>query len=207
MFYDILDKKRKDVLPLLADFKKGFYLGGGTALALQLGHRDSVDFDFFNQKDLDTKKLFDNIRETFSGKELKKIQEEKNTLTVLVDKDIKLSFFTYKYPLIKDLKEEKYLNLASVEDIGCMKLSAIISRATNKDYIDLYYILQRIELPELLKWAEQKFPEIETNLILKSLVYFEDVEVETINFKHNKEIDFEEVKNFLIKKVKEIQEG
>ena len=83
------------------------------------------------------------------------------------------------------------LDKKSIKDIGCMKLSAIISRATNKDYIDLYYILQRVELLELLKWAEQKFPEIDTNLILKSLVYFEDVEVETINFKHNKEVDFE----------------
>ena len=95
MFYDILDKKRLAVLPLLAAYKKDFYLAGGTALALQLGHRDSVDFDFFSTNEFDTSALFQETRNVFKGHSLTKIQEEKNTLTVLIDEDIKLSFFTF----------------------------------------------------------------------------------------------------------------
>ena len=61
MFYDILDKKRIKILPLLKNFKKEFYLAGGTSLALQIGHRDSVDFDFFKQDDIDLLGLFERI--------------------------------------------------------------------------------------------------------------------------------------------------
>ena len=204
MFYDILDKKRIEILPKLKSFKKDFYLAGGTALALQIGHRDSVDFDFFKQGDIDTEKLFDKIKEVFAGYKILKTQEEKNTLTVLIDKNIRLSFFSYKYDLLKEKKDEADLFLASIEDIACMKLSAIISRAANKDYIDLYYILKKFDLKEIISLARKKFPDIDMNLILKSLVYFADVRIEPIAFKHNAEISFKEIREFLIKQVKEI---
>ena len=202
MHYEILDKKRKDILPLLAKLRDDFYLAGGTALALHLGHRDSVDFDFFTQKDIDTAELTERLKEIFKNHGITKIQEEKNTLSVLINKEIKLSFFTYKYPLLKDLHTEKNLSLASLEDIGCMKLSAILGRSSNKDYIDIYYILKNIELETLLGLTQQKFPEIDPNPVLKSLVYFEDMEEEPIDFQKGKEVELEEIKNFLIKEVK-----
>ncbi len=206
MYYEILDKKRRKALPLLQGFKKDFYLGGGTALALQIGHRDSIDFDFFSTENIDTTRIFSQIEDSFLGKDIVKTEEEKNTLTVFIENSVKISFFTYRYPLIKNTKKEKYLELASVEDIGCMKLSAITSRAANKDYIDIYYILKEVIcLEELLALTRKKFPQINTNLILKSLVYFKDVEIEPIMFKENKEVDFSEVKEFLIEKVKEVQ--
>ena len=203
MFYDILDKKRQNLLPCLEFFKERFYLASGTGLALQIGHRDSKDFDFFSPEDFQTQRFFEEIKENIKGFSITKIQEERNTLSVLAD-DIKLSFFAYKYPLLEPLIEEKYLRIASVADIGCMKLSAIISRATNKDYIDLYFILQRIKLEDLLKKAEKKFPDIDTALILKSLVYFEDIENEEIVFKKER-VDFENVKKFLIAEVKQLR--
>ena len=95
MFYNILDKKRLAILPLLKNFKKDFYLAGGTSLALQIGHRDSIDFDFFSPKDIDTKQLFFQIKEIFKNYKILNIQEEKNTLSVLINENIKLSFFTY----------------------------------------------------------------------------------------------------------------
>jgi len=204
MFYDILDKKRFDLLPLFKNFKKDFYLGGGTALALQMGHRDSVDFDFFKEGDIDTLKLFDDLKELFKGHPILKVQEEVDTLSLIVLDNIKLSFFGYKYKLIKELIDEENLKLASVEDIGCMKLSAITGRASSKDYVDLYYILQNIDLAELLGKTSKKFPDLDGNLILKSLVYFEDVIFEPIMFKNNNHVDFDEVKKFLEKKVKEL---
>jgi len=202
MFYDILDKKRIKILPLLKNFKKEFYLAGGTSLALQIGHRDSVDFDFFKQDDIDLLELFERIKKVFYDYKVLKIQEEKNTLTILIDKSIKLGFFSYKYKLLGKMIEEKYLSLASIEDIACMKLSAILSRATNKDYIDLYYIFKKHSFEEILNLCEKKFADIDINLILKSLVYFDDVELEPIVFKHESQIEFDEVKRFLIQLVK-----
>lgn len=203
MFYEILDKKRLDFLPFLEIFKDDFYLAGGTALALQIGHRDSIDFDFFSKKEIDTEKLFDKIKNNFRDRKVLKIQEEENTLTVLIDEEIKLSFFTYSYSLLFDLIAEENIFLASIEDITCMKLSAILSRASNKDYIDLYYIFQSKSLDEILKLTTKKFPDIDENLILKSLVYFEDVQMEAIEFKNGKEVDFSDVKQYLRELVKE----
>lgn len=204
MFYNILDKKRLDILPLFKIFKKDFYLAGGTALALQIGHRDSIDFDFFSQGDIDTKKIFEKITETFIDYKILKTQEEKNTLTVFISNGIKLSLFGYKYSLLNNTIDDENLRIASVEDIGCMKLSAITSRATNKDYIDLYYILQKIDLKNLLEKCSEKFLDLDTSLILKSLVYFDDIDTEPIIFKNNNFVKMIDVEKFLKKEVKRI---
>ena len=204
MFYNILDKKRLGILPLFRSFKDNFYLAGGTSLALHLGHRDSIDFDFFSEEDIRTEKLFERLREIFKGHTLLKIQEEINTLTVLIDESIKISFFTHKYKLIDKTISDENLTLASIEDIACMKLLAITGRASNKDYIDLYFILKPFSLSELLDKAHGKYPELDRNLILKSLVYFEDVTQEKIIFKNKNDIDFEEVKKRLKSEVKKL---
>ena len=207
MFYNILDEERLDILPLLKIFKKDFYLAGGTALALQLGHRDSVDFDFFSKNDIDTEKLFRELENIFTDYKIQKIQEEKNTLTIIAGENVKISFFTYEYPLLKPLIEEQYLNLASVEDIASMKLSAIVSRSTEKDYIDLYFILKDCYLDSLLELAREKFPSLDKNLILKSLVYFDDITEEAIMFKNDKNVSLEKVKEFLVEESEKYLKG
>ncbi len=204
MFYNILDKKRLEILPLLKVFKSDFYLAGGTGLALQLGHRDSIDFDFFSFQDINTEKLFSTIEEVFYGHKILKVQEEKNTLTVFIDKNIKLSFFSYKYKLLDKLINAPYFKVASILDIACMKLTAIVSRATNKDYIDLYFILKKISLKDIFKKLNKKFPELDLNLVLKSLVYFQDINREPIKFKNNRNIDWQSIKDFFEQEIKNI---
>ena len=203
IYWDILDQKRTDILPLFANFRKDFYLAGGTALALQLGHRDSVDFDFFCQNSFSTSELAQKVKQVFANHHVAKTQEAKDTLSFIIDTDIKISFFTFTYKLIKPLDEQKYLKLASIEDIACMKLSAITSRSVLKDYVDLYFILQRFELDALLNFAKEKFPIIDTNLILKSLVYFKDIQEEPINYKHNSKVSFETIKKYLLMKARQ----
>jgi predicted nucleotidyltransferase component of viral defense system len=106
--------------------------------------------------------------------------------------------------LVNSLISEPYLNIASIEDIACMKLSAITGRGTNKDYIDLYYILKMMPLKDILSALSKKLPGLDENLVLKSLVFFDDLEIESINFKGAGQTDFEKVKDFLKNEVKKI---
>lgn len=205
LHYDILDPERKAILPKLATFKGEFYLAGGTALALQIGHRDSLDFDFFSRQDIDTIKLFDQINETFAGSEIIKTQEEKNTLSVNIGQ-VKLSFFTYTYKLVEELIEAEFVNLASIKDIACMKLSAITSRSALKDYVDLYFILKQYNLEDLLNSCKDKFPKLDIGLVLKSLVYFDDLVEEPIIFKEGNTASLEEIQQALKNEVREYLE-
>lgn len=203
MHYDILDESRRALLPLLAVLKGRFYLAGGTALALQIGHRDSIDFDFFRGQSIDTVALFDELMQFLPGHTILKTQEEKDTLSLVVDDSIRLSFMTYAYPLLEPLVQEEYLALASIPDIACMKLSAITGRAVEKDYVDLYFILKRVPLRELLAYSTRKHPSLDTNLVLKSLVYFEDVVREPIRFTAGNSIAFEDLQKELRDAVRE----
>ena len=203
LYFDILDQKRTDILPLLKPFKADFYLAGGTALALLLGHRDSFDFDFFCFNSFSTGDLFQKIEQVFAGHIAVKTQEAKDTLTVIIDERVKVSFFAYPYKLVRPLLREDNFEIASLEDIACMKLAAITSRSLIKDYVDLYFILNDIALEKLLTFAKEKYSTIDTNLILKSLVYFEDVEQEPVLFKNNKDVSFKLIKEYLAGAVKE----
>ncbi len=198
MFWNILDEQRRSVLPALGFCRnEGFYLAGGTALALQIGHRDSVDFDFFKNDAFDTALLFERLREPLSGMLLVKVQDERNTLSVIAADSIKLSFMGYRYPLLRPVVTTEHLDLADIADIGCMKLSAITGRATMKDYVDLYFILQRMPLQELLALCAVKLPQLDRALILKALVYFDDLDSEPILYTKDHAVPFEDVKKFL----------
>ncbi|MEI8143259.1 MAG: nucleotidyl transferase AbiEii/AbiGii toxin family protein [Candidatus Berkelbacteria bacterium] len=200
--WHILDGKRTSLLPLFKAFKEDFYLAGGTALALQFGHRDSIDFDFFSLRSFSTEELSRKVEHIFKGHVIIKIQEAKDTLTFTVDESVKISFFAYNYELIKPLLDEDTFKMASIEDIGAMKLSAITSRSVLKDYVDLYYILHKISLEKLLEIAKEKFPKIDTNPMLKSLVYYDDIQEEPILFKDG-EVSLNMIKSYLSHVVRE----
>jgi hypothetical protein len=205
MHWDILDKKRLDILPKFSFLKKyGFYLAGGTALALHFGHRDSIDFDFFTEQDFNKEEITNIVLENFS--EVLKVQDENNTLTFILEGNIKVSFFKYKYKLIEDLIGTDFFDIASVADIACMKLNAICNRNTLKDYVDLFFILKQKKLSELLELVKIKMPELDTLLILKSLIYFEDIVEEPIIFKTSI-VSIDEIKAEITKFVLEYQKN
>ncbi len=199
-YWNILDEKRINLLPLFKAFKEDFYLAGGTALALQLGHRDSIDFDFFSLRSFSTEELFQKVEQVFEGHLVIKTQEAKDTLTFVTYKGVKISFFAYTYKLIEPLLDEDNFKMASIEDIGAMKLSAITSRSVLKDYVDLYFILHKISLKKLLDITQEKFPTIDTNPKLKSLIYFDDIQEAPILFRDD-EVGFETIKDYLSKLV------
>jgi len=200
MHWSILDPARQQAVPQLAFCRQeGFYLAGGTALALQIGHRDSFDFDFFRKDPFDTAQLFAAAEMAFGPASVVKVQDERNTLTVHVGRSIKVSLMSYPYPLLQPLVATEYMDLAGVGDIGCMKLSAITGRAAMKDYVDLYFILQQIPLPELLNLCAQKLPSLDRAMVMKSLVFFDDVPDEPILLKDPGKLKFAEVQRFLRK--------
>ncbi len=159
---------------------KDFYLAGGTALALRYGHRISVDLDFFTaSSELEgkyRKELKKMLTETLS---FEPENEEEGTLHGRISKTL-VSFLRFPYPLIHPPDEWRGMKIASAEDIGLMKLSAIIGRGHRKDFVDLYVILTRAEcsLEHLLSQAAKKFGRYHdfSLLVFKALAYFEDGE-------------------------------
>ena len=107
--------------------------------------------------------------------------------------------------MLKDYLDEENFRIASIEDIACMKLSAIVSRAVEKDFVDLYFILQKISLKSILSMLPTKIPNLDINLALKSLVYFDDVADEKIQFKHGAKASFSEIKQFLESQVRALK--
>lgn len=204
MHWNILDEKRKTILPLLKNFsEEGFYLAGGTGLALQMGHRDSIDFDFFKKGDYDTGEMIEKIESVFKDHRIIITQEEKNTVSCVIDGDVRLSFFGYTQEVVKPLIETEYFKIASMEDIACMKLRALAKRAVEKDYVDLYFILKNIPLDDLLDFCEKKFPSFNRILTLKSLSYFDDVQNGDILFKEGHKVSMEEIQKQFGKLIEE----
>ncbi len=152
-----------------------FYLAGGTSLALQLGHRLSIDFDFFTDKTFSTQKIIQHLSKV--GKV--SIQDESTgTLNLFLDQ-IKLSFLLYPYPLIHSTHDFNQAKLASIDDIAAMKLIAIAQRGTKKDFIDMWILLKNgWNLTLIFETLEKKFSKTKYNKahLLKSLAYFEDAE-------------------------------
>ena len=204
-FAEVLDKQRLEILPYLAPFKDlHFYLAGGTALALLLWHRKSVDFDFFTPNQIDTQQLFQLCQKIFSDFTVKKIFEEENTLYITVN-GVKISFITYEYPHVEACIETPYLSLASIEDIGTMKLSAIQNRSTNKDYVDLYVTIKKIWLQRLLEVFFQKFGDVVSDsYLLKALIYFDDIKEEPLLI-NDSTLTFDTVKTWLEQAVKDLK--
>lgn len=205
MHYEVLDEKRRALLPALSSFKKDFYLAGGTALALQIGHRVSVDFDFFTEKDFDTEVLYERVQQVFGP--VPRTQVASNTLAIVVQDDVKISFMGYRYPLLDACIDTEHLRLASIRDIGCMKLSAIVSRSELKDYVDLFFILKHLSLTELLINLSKKIPSLDQNLVLKALVSFDDVGIEPIDFIKGNEVTFDKTQTSIIESVKSVPLG
>lgn len=171
----VLSDERKNILPSFVSWKDEFYLAGGTGLALQIGHRESVDFDFFSPQPFDTEAMIQRLSVLFGEKSFTVTQIEKNTLSIILHEEIKISFMTYEYKLINSLISTEYMNIASIPDIACMKLSSIMQRSALKDYVDLYEIMKTSSLSQLLSFAKNKYPTIDSTVVLKSLSYLEDI--------------------------------
>ncbi len=149
-------------------------LVGGTALALQYGHRESEDLDFFGKSGLDMSELMEILKNQGEIKQLK----NSSTIKVFSVNNTKIDFVEYNYPWIAKPLLIDGLTLAAVQDIAAMKIAAITGRGSRKDFYDLDLLLTLFSLEEILNFYTEKFSDGSLYLALKSLIYFDDAEQE-----------------------------
>lgn len=158
--------------------RKRFYLVGGTAVALHLGHRMSVDFDWFGPDRLSAPRRFITELRAYVGDPLEEQLVERGTVYATLH-GVKLSWFHYRYRLLQPLETWRDIAIASLDDLAAMKLAAIHDRSTRKDFIDLYALLETgKDLGSLLELFLQKYPRASREHVVRSLVYFDDAERE-----------------------------
>lgn len=183
MSVEILGEKQKIVLPELVRALSGtdFYLAGGTALALQMEHRPSVDFDWFSptfSDHTDQEELF---------RRLASVRFDHTVLTrgagtVYVEMEtVQVSFIGYRYPLLDKVRKwgRYQVPVAGLDDIACMKLSAIANRGLRKDFYDLHHLVSTCgSLGHYLRLFQKKFKQQDVGYVIRSLVYFDEADQE-----------------------------
>lgn len=163
--------------PLMTQW--GFYLGGGTALALHLGHRRSVDLDWFTEAPIaDPLRLAQELRD--QGIAFVTSRVERGTLHGSVS-GVRVSLLEYRYPLLKRPLAwvEMGCRIAAREDLACMKLAALVQRGAKKDFVDIYALgLEQLPLQKMLRLYQQKYALQDIAHVLYGLVYFQDADKE-----------------------------
>jgi len=203
LFYKTIDTKTLELLKSIQNIElfNELKLVGGTSLALQIGHRISIDLDLFGKIEADRYTITETLNKLGS---LKTIHFSEN-VSIYALNEVKIDIVNYSYPWIEEPINEDNLKLASIQDIAAMKLAAITGRGSKKDFIDLYFLLKRYSLKELFAFYNQKFHDGSTFLVLKSLSYFIDADDELMP-KMLMDIDWESVKQFIKESLRKYNE-
>jgi len=206
LYTDCLPEKGLNILARLKGIinEYHFVLAGGTALALQIGHRLSVDLDLFTQQEFSTETLFQGI--TKLGLKPEILQEERGTLTTVVG-GVKISMFHYPYPFIDNLVGFGGVSVSGVLDVAAMKVIAISQRGAKRDFIDLYFILQNVPFWKIAENMAERFGTERINPVHigKTLVYFNDADDDPEpKYIVKKAVSWENIRIFFKKNVKQM---
>ncbi|MBQ6064127.1 MAG: nucleotidyl transferase AbiEii/AbiGii toxin family protein [Prevotella sp.] len=175
MFSEILNNQQMQLLPLMAQFRREYYLVGGTAIALYIGHRRSIDFDLFKPSAINHKRNLDKIAAyPFPHIVTRRVSEQMN----LVVNNVKITFFQYPFPIEPTTKFDTYFRLPSLLQLAAMKAYALGRRSKWKDYVDLYFLLSDFfTIPDISTIATQTFGELYSEKMFRSqLCYFDDID-------------------------------
>ncbi len=204
MHWQALPQKTAQLLKKLArqDFQPPFYLSGGTALSLHLGHRESEDLDFFGPKEFDPLAV---QRQLEGLGPLREVEISPGTLNLFLE-GVKLQFLHYPYRLLEPTVSWQKVPISSVVDIACTKLQTVAMRGSKKDFIDLYFLLRNYPLAVLFQKMKSKYSNVDYSQthILKSLVYFADADNQPMPKMHTL-VSWPEVKKEITKLVKELK--
>jgi len=205
MHIEILDNDQLKLLPLLSRFSDNFYLAGGTAIALHIGHRRSIDFDLFTTQSLNTLKIKSIIDEAGFVAE-RVINEDTHQFDLIIDA-VKITFLCYPYSVKADIKFGESINLPDLLTLSAMKAFALAGRGKWKDYVDLAYILkEHYQLKDISNRAKHLFKAyFSEKLFREQLCYFDDID-------YSEKIDYinpvysdEEIREFLIEQAVSIE--
>lgn len=204
MHANVLTQTGTKLVPALAKFTE-YYLVGGTALALQIGHRQSVDFDLFTSRPLKPR-LLTQIKRAVAPRPLLVTYRTVEQLNLIID-GVKVTFFQSDYPTIEPFIPFEGLRLASIHEIAAMKAFAIGKWLAYRDYVDWYYLLHdnHVTLTQVITLAKQKFGgDFNDRLFLGQLISLADVPTEPVAFIHEP-IERAEIEQFLTSIVQSFQ--
>lgn len=175
MYKEILCDKQLELLPTMAKFRREYYLVGGTAIALHLGHRRSIDFDLFKPSALNHKKNLERLTDSgYSYFVTRRVAEQMN----LIVNDVKVTFFQYPFHVQPIEKFESYFRMPSLLQLASMKAYALGRRSKWKDYVDLYFLLkEHFSIAQISECATVLFGDLYSEKMFRAqLCYFEDVD-------------------------------
>jgi hypothetical protein len=196
MFPSILSDAQRELLPFVQSLRKEFYLVGGTALALQIGHRQSIDFDLFKKSNVRRERLAEKLREHRLAFQL--VFADAESFHVIA-KGVKITFFQFPFNVPAKLAFEG-IRMPDLLHLAAMKAYALGRRAKWKDYLDLYFILRdHFPLEVVTTKTQEIFPDLfSPKLFVQQLCYFEDIDyTEEVSFMQSHTVSEQEVKRFL----------
>ena len=198
MYKNILNIDQEKLLPFVKSFSANFYLVGGTAIALYLGHRRSIDFDLFSDNSFDPMHIRTKILQGYKIEQT--FSQGEGELTVLID-NVKITFFHYPFLIDRSAEFDGYFKLPDLITLGAMKAFALGRRAKWKDYVDLYFILQKYSFQDLTDKTSSIFKtEFNEKLFRTQLGYFDDIDyTEQIKYMTGFEKKDDDIKQFLEK--------
>ena len=176
------------------EYLNSFVLVGGTALALQLGNRESIDLDLFSNIDFASNELLTSLLNDYQI-----VVNNQHTQTLISTlNQVKVDFIKFHYPFIKPFVTIENIRMASIEDIAAMKLDAMTGRGDKIDFYDLFFLLQHYSIDDLFSFYSEKYPHQTTFHVIRSLSYFEDAEIQPNPIVFDKTITWEVVKQKII---------
>jgi hypothetical protein len=204
MHPEILSENQAELLPYVTRFERSFYMVGGTAIALHLGHRRSIDFDLFTQSKLVKSRIkakllqipFDHVT----------LFEDYDQLHLIIN-NVKVTFFSFPYPIKHPVKVENFISVPSLLTLASMKAFALGRRAKWKDYVDLYFILKdHFSIEDISKEAELNFGQLYSEkLFREQLAFHKDIDYSEPVEYLIPTVHEDEIKNFLIEKAIDIR--
>ena len=177
----------------------GFNLVGGTSLALQIGHRISVDLDLFGNRPFEVSEILDLVRPLG---EVRTLSQSKHILILNIN-GVKVDFVNYRYPLLQDVLLVDNIRLVSLQDIAAMKLAAIVGRGRKRDFTDLFFLLKHFSLSELMEFYNAKYNDGNEMIVVRSLTYFADADLDE-DMQLLKKADWHTVKTKLLSEVNKL---
>ncbi len=182
------------------EYLNSFVLVGGTALALQLGNRKSIDLDLFSNTDFSSNELLISLLNDYQIV----VNNQLSQTLISTINEVEVDFIKFHYPFIRPIVIIENIRMSSLEDIAAMKLDAITGRGSKKDFYDLFFLLKQYSIDELFSFYTEKYPHQTTFHVARSLTYFEDAEMQPNPVVFDKTITWEVVKQTIISSIQSL---